>query len=152
MWITDHAGNKALIDDGDEQMWTRLHGWSETAEPAGNQQVWMSHPDVSAPGLVSWGARAYWEGIGWAPSAPPPAYNPTKDPTLTDTATMAQQTPPDGTVAEVTEWVAGDPGRARAALAAEERRDNPRSTLTDSLQRTASADDSAAPAAPSTEE
>lgn len=152
MWITDLAGNKALIDDDSAQEWTRLHGWSETDEPAGGQQVWMSHPDVASPGLIPWGARAYWQGIGWSPSPPPPPYNPTKDPALTDATAPAEQTPPEGTVAEVTEWVGGDPARARAALAAEGQRDNPRTTLTDSLQRVASADDSAAPAAPSTEE
>lgn len=154
MWITDLAGNKALVDDGDAEAWTRLHGWAETDEPTGNQQVWMSHPDTASPGLIPWGARDYWQGIGWEPSAPPDPHNPTRDPSMNPGADRARAGyPGTGTVTDVNDWVSGDPARARAALEAEEARDNPRSTLIDSLQRVAAADDSnAATAAQSTEE
>jgi hypothetical protein len=47
-------------------------------------------------------------------------------------------TPPEGTAAEILEWVADDPTRAQAALDAENERDNPRSTLIDSLEKVVS--------------
>lgn len=42
---------------------------------------------------------------------------------------------PDGTAADVLAWVGEDPARARAAVAAEERRDRPRATLIRDLRR-----------------
>ncbi len=43
--------------------------------------------------------------------------------------------PEDGTIAEVEAWVGDDPVRASTALAAEQNRDNPRSTLVAHLER-----------------
>lgn len=40
---------------------------------------------------------------------------------------------PVGTIPEIVAWVEGDPGRARAAVLAEQRRTSPRSTLIDQL-------------------
>lgn len=42
---------------------------------------------------------------------------------------------PDGTVDEVNEWVGDDAGRARKALAAEKKSDDPRVTLVESLEK-----------------
>jgi hypothetical protein len=47
---------------------------------------------------------------------------------------------PDGPIREVLEWVAGDPGRAELATAAEEGRDSPRATLLAELAAIAKAD------------
>jgi hypothetical protein len=44
---------------------------------------------------------------------------------------------PDGTAAEVRAWVGDDPGRAAAALMAEQRRDKPRTTLAAELSKLA---------------
>lgn len=44
---------------------------------------------------------------------------------------------PDGTAESVLAWVGDDPERARAALAAEDRREHPRSTLVDKLRKLA---------------
>lgn len=41
---------------------------------------------------------------------------------------------PDGTMATVLEWVGGDPARARAALAVERQKDDPRSSLISKLE------------------
>jgi hypothetical protein len=46
--------------------------------------------------------------------------------------------PADMTAVETSSWVDGDSNRARAALEAEYNRDNPRSTVIDSLERLAS--------------
>lgn len=154
-WVKNLAGEKALVDDADRDRW-KLHGWTEADEPTDREFVWMEHADdgVTQPGLVPWGARDYWQGIGWEPSAPPEPVNPTRDPVLTDAGVRAAEQPPDGTVAEVTEWVGDDPARADAALGAEKRRDTPRTTLVDALARVGQSDvtqSSAAPAAPNRE-
>jgi hypothetical protein len=44
------------------------------------------------------------------------------------------QVPADLTIAETEEWVGEDPARAKAALAAEEEREHPRTTLIDKLK------------------
>jgi hypothetical protein len=133
-WVKNLAGEKALIDVADSDRWS-LHGWSEATEPGDRDFVWMASPEVGRPGLLPWGARDYWQGIGFRPSPPPEPVNPTRDPALTDAASGAAEVPPDGTVTQVAEWVGDDPVRARSALAAEERRDAPRTTLVDQLQR-----------------
>jgi len=42
---------------------------------------------------------------------------------------------PEGTVADVTEWVGYDPDRAKAALVREHGQPDPRNTLIDALER-----------------
>lgn len=42
---------------------------------------------------------------------------------------------PDGTAAQILEWVGDDPGRAERALAAESARDRPRTVLTAALEK-----------------
>lgn len=82
IWIRDLSGTKALVADADE--WTP-RGWSVTTEPVDGDFVWMSHPDIAVPGNpIAWGARDYWMGRDWAPSAPPPPVDPTRDPALVD--------------------------------------------------------------------
>lgn len=49
----------------------------------------------------------------------------------------ASEVPADMTVAETESWVDGDSSRARAAIEAEYQRDNPRSTVLNSLERLA---------------
>jgi hypothetical protein len=82
-WVRDLGGNKALVADADLDHW-RMHGWTEAGEPTDRESVWWHKDDVDQPGLIAWGARAYWQGIGWMPGAPPAPVNPTRDPVLTD--------------------------------------------------------------------
>lgn len=149
-WIKSPTGELAVIDDAEQfAIWTRVHGWSETTEPGPADLVYMSRDDLPGPPApIAWGARDYWQGIGFAPSAPPPPVNPAFDPILNDAAAAA---PPDGKVDDVLGWVGGDRQRAEQALAAERDRDKPRATLVDALRRTGQPDDSAAPAAPTKE-
>lgn len=153
MWLKNLAGEKALVGDVAERDRWAPHGWTVTGAPTDREFVYMRHPDLSQPGLIPWGARAYWTGIGWQPSAPPEPVNPTKDPALADPA--AAEPPPDGTVDAVKQWVGDDRARAEAALVAEHQREAPRTTLVTALQQVGQGDTtqtSAAPAAPSTEE
>jgi hypothetical protein len=137
-WIQSGTA-KAVVEGAEERdRFTLLHGWSEATEPADGDFVWMAHPDddIAKPGLVAWAARAYWQGIGWQPAAPPEPVNPAVDPVLTD----ARDTePPDGTVDVVKSWVGGDPVRAEAALKAERARETPRVSLVGALEQQMSA-------------
>lgn len=76
----------------------------------------------------------------WRPVVPAPADTPD---TPTDTGETEPGTEPgevpDGSAREVLEWVDGDPGRARAAIAAENRRERPRVTLLGALESIADA-------------
>ena len=145
-WIKSPTGELAVLDDAEQlAIWTRVHGWSETTEPGPTDLVYMDNPDtVAPPAPIAWGARGYWEGIGWRPSAPPQPVNPAVDPTLSASTAAA---PPDGKVDDVLAWVGGDRTRAEQALAAERERDKPRGTLVEALRRTGQPDDSAAPTA-----
>lgn len=148
LWIRDIAGNKALIDDADRDTWT-VRGWSPALAPVDGEFVWMAHPDVEKPALQPWASRHYFQAVDWAPAPPEEPVDPTRDPVLTG----ADQTPPDGPVTTVTEWVGDDRRKAEAALAAELKRDKPRTTLVDALGQVGQPqDDTAAPAAPSKEE
>jgi hypothetical protein len=55
----------------------------------------------------------------------------------TEQEVAVSQVPEDMTANETEDWVSGDTYRARAALAAEEKREHPRSTVVTSLQRLA---------------
>jgi hypothetical protein len=46
---------------------------------------------VTQPALIPWGARDYWQGIGFQPSPPAEPINPTRDPALT---AAAEEKPP----------------------------------------------------------
>ena len=54
---------------------------------------------------------------------------------------------PDGTVDEVTSWVGDDAGKARKALSAEKKSDDPRSTLIEALEKVIEDDKAAKKAA-----
>lgn len=54
-----------------------------------------------------------------------------------ESAVEVPKLPKDLTAAETEDWVAGDKARAQVALEAENKRDNPRSTVVSSLERLA---------------
>lgn len=60
-----------------------------------------------------------------------------QEPPAAVTGVVAPDEVPDGTVESVLEWVNGDAGRAETALAVEETRDQPRTTLTAALLKIA---------------
>lgn len=62
---------------------------------------------------------------------------PESSPAEPDRSEPDGETVPDGTAQEVLAWVDGDPTRAAAALAEEEKRDNPRSVLISKLRKVA---------------
>ncbi|MFI6162249.1 hypothetical protein ACIA59_20185 [Micromonospora haikouensis] len=69
---------------------------------------------------------------------PAPAGDPVTPATPADPATPvapAVTEVPDGTADAVLKWVDGDPQRAQAALAAENAREKPRTTLVEALER-----------------
>ena len=84
IWVTNLAGEKALIADTDRDYW-RMHGWSDTGEPGDDERVfvWMTNAETGHPAPIAWAARDYWMGRGFTPSPPETPVNPTKDPTLT---------------------------------------------------------------------
>lgn len=76
----------ALVDKGDADTW-KPRGWSAADEPTDDAAfVYMEHPDegVTGKARLPWGARAYWQGIGFAPAAPPDPVDLTRDPHLRD--------------------------------------------------------------------
>lgn len=83
-WLAGPTGEKAVVEGDAERDRFSPHGWKESTAPADGDFVWMSHPDTQKPGLIAWGAREYWQGVGWQPSAPPEPVNPAIDPTLVD--------------------------------------------------------------------
>lgn len=86
-WIVDpNSGTKALVEDAAEyDRWTRVHGWAETAEPAGDERVWVRHAETGGRSVLPHSAiGGYWAANGWAPSAPPEPVDRTKDPALAD--------------------------------------------------------------------
>jgi hypothetical protein len=88
-WIADVEGNHALVEGADARdEWTKIRGWSEVGEPGPNDQVHVvnEHPEVG-PGRLPYAALAAGlDGYGWRPGPPPPPFDATKDPALTDVA------------------------------------------------------------------
>ena len=80
-WMRDIYGNRALVTDRDRWI---PRGWADADEPTDREFVWMEKEDLEQPALIPWGARDYWQGIGFVSSTPPEPVNPTKDPVLTD--------------------------------------------------------------------
>lgn len=87
-WITDTEGVFALVEGADERdQWTKVHGWSEAAEPGPTDQVHVvnEHPEVG-PGRLPYAAVELHAGLGWTAGPPPAPYDTTKDPVLVDQA------------------------------------------------------------------
>lgn len=64
------------------------------------------------------------------PQPPAPAAEQAPDPAAGPAPAADQAGPPvDGTIDDLMTWIAGDPGRAAAALAAEQAKDKPRATV-----------------------
>lgn len=72
-WIQDVDGVKACVDGADTRdLWTRVHGWTETDEPTGQQFQWVRNANHGGRGVLNHAAVLLHEGLGWFPSDPPP--------------------------------------------------------------------------------
>jgi hypothetical protein len=84
-WVTSIDGAKAVVEGADERdRWTRVHGWSETDEPAAGDMVWLEHEVTHGRQVFSAEAAPQWAGLGWHPTSPPEPRDLTKDPQLVD--------------------------------------------------------------------
>lgn len=72
-WIADVEGVKACVVGANvRDQWTRVHGWSETTEPAGLEFQWVRNVDHGGRGVMNHDAAVLHAGLGWEPSDPPP--------------------------------------------------------------------------------
>ena len=70
-WIADHDGVKAVVQGVDARdYWTRVQGWTETTEPAGQERQWVRNEDHGGKGVVNHEAAVLHRGLGWVPSGP----------------------------------------------------------------------------------
>jgi hypothetical protein len=72
-WIADVEGVKALVEGAEHRdQWTKVHGWTETTEPVGQEFQWVRHEVHGGRGVMNHAAAVLHEGLGWFPSDPPP--------------------------------------------------------------------------------
>lgn len=84
-WIADVEGVKAVVVGAEARdVWTKVHGWSETTEPVGQEFQWVRHTAHGGKGVMNHAAAVLHEGLGWVPSGPDgyeePAAEPTPEP------------------------------------------------------------------------
>lgn len=80
-WIQDAEGVKALVSGTDARdEWVRVHGWSETSEPTGQEFQWIRNVDHGGKGVMNHEAVQLHEGLGWVPSGPDGYDDPDDDP------------------------------------------------------------------------
>lgn len=85
-WISDSEGVYAAVEGADERnVWTKVHGWHEAAEPGPTDQVHVINEDPGIlPGRLPYAAVELHAGLGWKAGPPPPVVDVTKDPVLVD--------------------------------------------------------------------
>lgn len=72
-WIADENGVKACVSGAAARdFWLRVHGYTETAEPAGLEFQWVRNTDHGGRGVMNHEAALLHAGLGWVPSDPPP--------------------------------------------------------------------------------
>lgn len=72
-WIADENGVKACVTGAQARdFWTRVHGYTETTEPAGQEFQWVRHELHGGRGVMNHAAVLLHAGLGWFPSDPPP--------------------------------------------------------------------------------
>lgn len=90
-WITSPAGVFAQVEGTEQRdMWTKVRGWSDAEEPAGNDRLYLVHTAAGFGGPIPFEALADgWADMGWSPGPPPMPLDITKDPTLVDQRLVA---------------------------------------------------------------
>lgn len=81
-WMTDGYGSTALVEGADERDRWKPLGWSEATEPAGDDMVWMAHPESGGRQRFAAAVIEQWQGLGWRPAAPPEPVDVLHDPQL----------------------------------------------------------------------
>lgn len=72
-WIADENGVKACVTGAETRdFWVRVHGYTETSEPTGNEFQWVRNADHGGRGVMNHAAVLLHAGLGWFPSDPPP--------------------------------------------------------------------------------
>lgn len=72
-WVADHEGVKACVTGAAvRDFWVRVHGYTETTEPTGQEFQWVRNADHGGRGVLNHEAALLHAGLGWFPSDPPP--------------------------------------------------------------------------------
>jgi hypothetical protein len=70
-WIADADGVKAKVVGAEARdEWVKVHGWSETDEPTGQEFQWVRNDAHGGKGVLNHEAALLHEGLGWFPSGP----------------------------------------------------------------------------------
>jgi hypothetical protein len=70
-WIADVDGVKAVVaGTAARDEWVKVHGWTETTEPVGQEFQWVRNADHGGKGVLNHEAALLHEGLGWFPSGP----------------------------------------------------------------------------------
>jgi hypothetical protein len=84
-WITSIDGAKALVEGAEQRdHWTKVQGWTETADPRPGDRVWLEHEEHHGRQVFPAEAAPQWAGLGWHTSPPAEPVDLTKDPQLVD--------------------------------------------------------------------
>lgn len=77
-WIKNAAGDHALIDDDQVELWTRLRGWQTADEPSPTTQVWVHHDGLTPARIPYEALAAGWSDMGWTAGPPPEPVDPAR--------------------------------------------------------------------------
>lgn len=86
-WLARGDEPVALVEGAAERdQWVKVHGWSETSEPADDQQVHVVNENTGGRGALPYGPvrDGLFAGLGWRIASPPEPVDLTKDPALVD--------------------------------------------------------------------
>lgn len=81
VWISDAEGNKASVADADN--WKPM-GWAESADPQGEDMVWLTHEVTGGKARFNSAAVPMWAPLGWNPGSPPEPIDVLHDQQLVD--------------------------------------------------------------------
>jgi hypothetical protein len=102
-WIADENGVKACVTGAAvRDFWVKVHRWTETTEPTGQEFQWIRNVDHGGRGVMNHAAVGLHAGLGWVPSDPEPVPGMPEEPAETAPPRMAAPT----TAAGGTEGVA----------------------------------------------
>lgn len=97
-WIADANGVKACVTGAAARdFWTKVQGYTETSEPAGQEFQWVRNTAHGGRGVMNHEAVLLHAGLGWVPSDPEPVPGTPEQPAETPEAPprmAAPVTPP----------------------------------------------------------
>jgi hypothetical protein len=84
VWMRDSDAVYAYVPKDRTDTW-KPRGLTEADEPTADTAfVYMVHDDIQGVAKIPWGARDYWQAVGFRPAEPAAPVSPLKDPVLTD--------------------------------------------------------------------